>query len=305
MVVDVDDGDDPGRLALWLDRGLLFLGLGLTLSGVVFFFAYNWEGMHRLLKLSMIEAGIIGALITALISGLSGLRGKLALLVASVLVGVFLAVYGQIYQTGADAWQLFAGWAGLIAAWTLLSRLQALWGLWLVVGHVALALLYEQLLSPQYDLPAHVMALAVAALDTGLLGARELWLARGARWLEPLWGRRTLAVVATTLASGPGFYYLITGDGWTGPGLVSVVGWALLLAPIAVMMRRMARDIAALAIPGLSLVAMGLALLAYPLYESLEEWSLLLLGLYVIVAVGLLVLGLKRRIEDDEEVDHG
>ncbi|MEM6456810.1 MAG: DUF2157 domain-containing protein, partial [Acidobacteriota bacterium] len=116
----------PSTLARWLDHGLLFLGLGLALSGVVFFFAYNWEGMHRLVKLGLVEAGIAAAFSVAALSGLSGLRGKLALLTSSVLVGVCLAVFGQVYQTGADPWELFASWALLILPWTLLSRFQAL-----------------------------------------------------------------------------------------------------------------------------------------------------------------------------------
>ncbi|MBC8290414.1 MAG: DUF2157 domain-containing protein, partial [Planctomycetes bacterium] len=54
--------------------------------------------------------------------------------------GVFLAVFGQVYQTGADEWLLFAGWAGLILPWTALSRFEALWILWLATDTFALCL---------------------------------------------------------------------------------------------------------------------------------------------------------------------
>ena len=44
------------------------------------------------------------------------------LIAASVLVGVLLAVIGQVYHTGADAYSLFAAWTLLILPWTLASR---------------------------------------------------------------------------------------------------------------------------------------------------------------------------------------
>ncbi|WP_217806087.1 DUF2157 domain-containing protein [Halomonas sp. BC1] len=58
-------------------------------------------------------------------------RGRqLALCMAVCVVGVLLALIGQVYQTGADPWQLFAGWAVLALPWVVMARLSELWLLW-------------------------------------------------------------------------------------------------------------------------------------------------------------------------------
>ncbi len=55
--------------------------------------------------------------------------GKAALLLATLLLGVFLALFGQTYQTGADPWQLFANWALLILPWEVAPVGEGLSGL--------------------------------------------------------------------------------------------------------------------------------------------------------------------------------
>jgi uncharacterized membrane protein len=47
-------------------------------------------------------------------------------------------VIGQAYQTGADAWQLFALWAALAVPWALAGRAPPHWWLVLAVGNLAL-----------------------------------------------------------------------------------------------------------------------------------------------------------------------
>jgi len=108
-----------GQLAWWpwVEKALLFLGLALTLSGVVCFFAWNWDALPGLAKLAIVQAGIVGCCVVACQKKIATLPGKAAITGAAVLVGVFLAVFGQVYQTGADAYQLFVGWALLILPW--------------------------------------------------------------------------------------------------------------------------------------------------------------------------------------------
>ena len=114
----------PSRLwGLWASRLLLALGVSLVLAGIIYFFAFNWARIDQLAKLMAIQAGIVGCLIGAYCYcySPSSLYGRTLLLSASVLIGVFLAVFGQIYQTGADSYKLFAAWSLLIFGWTLLS----------------------------------------------------------------------------------------------------------------------------------------------------------------------------------------
>ena len=66
------------------------------------------------MKLGSVQLAIFGCLGAAYFQNLQQLPGKVLLLGASVLIGVFLAVFGQVYQTGADAYNLFTMWALLI-----------------------------------------------------------------------------------------------------------------------------------------------------------------------------------------------
>jgi uncharacterized membrane protein len=101
---------------------------------------------------------------------------------------VFLAIFGQIYQTGADTYELFTGWALLILPWVLFARFGGLWLLWLVLLNVGLVLSWEvRLMWPG----AHFSQLCtmVGLLNLTALAAREGALAAGYRWLQLGWLR--------------------------------------------------------------------------------------------------------------------
>jgi uncharacterized membrane protein len=122
----------------WLDRALLILGTALLCAGVIVFFAFNWAALHKFTKF-----GLLAALLT-LLAGFASLRptddmaGRAALGGAQIMSGVLMAVIGQTYQTGADAWQLFALWTLLALPWALAARAAPHWWIVLVVGNVAL-----------------------------------------------------------------------------------------------------------------------------------------------------------------------
>ncbi len=126
----------------FLDRMLLFMGVVLIAAGVIFFFAFNWQEMGRLAKIGPVEVLILGALGLLWRLGLERAAGKASLLAASLLVGALLALIGQIYQTGADSYELFAVWAAAILPWALLWRLPALWILWLALLNLAVSLYF-------------------------------------------------------------------------------------------------------------------------------------------------------------------
>ncbi|MEK6198598.1 MAG: DUF2157 domain-containing protein [Psychrobacter sp.] len=121
----------------WLqffDKALLIVGgIALVLS-LVFFIAYNWLYMGKMGKFALVEGAL--AITIALYVALSfrqrfAFIRQLLLLIASIITGSLLALFGQVYQTGADTWQLFFGWAVLIIPWVIIARFPALWLLWL------------------------------------------------------------------------------------------------------------------------------------------------------------------------------
>src|SRR4051794_38643898 len=47
----------------WINRSLLFSGAALTLAGIVFFFAYNWNKLPSIAKFSLVEIVMAGCLV--------------------------------------------------------------------------------------------------------------------------------------------------------------------------------------------------------------------------------------------------
>ena len=220
--------------ALWVSRLLLVFGSALVLSAVVYFFAYNWALVPPAVKLGSVQLAVIAAVAAACYLGLSGTGGQVLLLAASVFVGVCLAVFGQIYQTGADAYQLFLTWSLLILGWSAISNFAALWTLWLAVSNTALVLWWQQAALPTLDM--HFLIYGYLALLNGAaLALREWGAARGYGWIGVRWTRVLFAFVTlwvllipvlrlVTSSVGVGNSLLLTGiGGLIGHGAIFAV----------------------------------------------------------------------------------
>lgn len=194
----------------FIQQSLLFVGAALVLSGVIFFFAYNWAVMGRFVKLGVVQLGLLVAVFLAWNRGLDALSGQICLLVSAVLIGPLLAVYGQIYQTGADPYELFLGWALLALGWTVVSRLSALWIIWILLLNLALALYCIQIL--QWTEPELKIQLALFALNIAALGAWEFFASRNISWLQTSgrWAQRTLFSIALFFVSSAAWISLMT-----------------------------------------------------------------------------------------------
>ena len=182
------------KWGLWTARLLLALGTALLLAGVIYFFAFNWAKIPPAAKLAGIEAALIGCLVMACRASLKSLHGQVWLLAASVLTGVFLAVFGQIYQTGADAWQLFALWAVLALGWAGIAAFAAHWLWWLLLANTALWLWWDQAALPSEDM-AFMIFLWLTLLNGAALALREYFaVAGGCAWLAARWTRLLLTI---------------------------------------------------------------------------------------------------------------
>lgn len=177
---------------------LAFLaGAVLVAAGVIFFFAYNWAAMPRWAKFALAEAALVAATLAALRLGLETLPGRAALLGATVLLGAALALYGQIYQTGADTWQLFATWAVLAAPWVIAARWSVLWLSWLLLLNLATGL-YFSLFGPMWGWVAlffgpQTVLWALFFLDTAALALWEAAARAGWPAAQSLWALRLVA----------------------------------------------------------------------------------------------------------------
>lgn len=120
------------------------LGVSFAVSGVIFFFAYNWTDLHKFVKLGIIEAMIVAAVALVLFTRWKRPVKQIILTGAAFLVGALFAVYGQIYQTGANAYDFFLAWTLFITLWAIVAGYPPLWLVWIGLVNITICLYKEQ-----------------------------------------------------------------------------------------------------------------------------------------------------------------
>lgn len=285
------------RWGIWVSRVFLAVGSALVLCGVVYFFAFNWAKITPPVKLASIQAGLLGCLLGAYYYKLERVAGQVLLLAASVLTGVFMAVYGQIYQTGADAYQLFMMWSVFIFGWTIISKFAAQWLLWLAVTNVFLGLWWEQSFLPEEDMVALIF-IVFALLNGAVLLLREIYLARGgAAWLDQRWLRLLLTGVVLLPLAAPVVIWILDSRSVTPALEISAVAGLAGHGLLYGLYRFKFPDMWPLAAIALSLCVILETLALDFLARSLEDAEILmflLMGLATIGIFSLAVLYLRR-----------
>ena len=93
-----------------IKRFFLLFSVIFLIAGVTSFTAYNWENMSNIEKLAVPSVLIIVGLVAYLFLK-KEIYKNLAIFFSSFMIGTLFAVYGQVYQIGADVWILFRNWA--------------------------------------------------------------------------------------------------------------------------------------------------------------------------------------------------
>lgn len=170
----------PVQWQQYLERVLLALGALHILAGIVFFFAFNWVDMTSLHKLSLGFAMLVASFIAWWGFGPDSPRGQVAGAATTMMLGVLMALFGQIYQTGADSWELFVGWVALSVPWMLVSRSAAHLLLWSLVALAAVHAYLVQVTMPFYGLHGNW----VFFIGGGAMAAILLALYLAGRWAD-------------------------------------------------------------------------------------------------------------------------
>jgi uncharacterized membrane protein len=79
------------QLCFWV--GCIALGLSM-----VFFIAYNWTAFGKFYKFSLVEISLVLSVSAYIFLKKDSMLSLSAITLASILVGVFLALFGQTYQ---------------------------------------------------------------------------------------------------------------------------------------------------------------------------------------------------------------
>ncbi|MFS2225288.1 DUF2157 domain-containing protein [Pantoea sp. B65] len=216
---------------LFLRATFALIGTLALVCGVMFFFAWNWHTLPRLVKFALVE-GMIIALAVVVWWRWAQNSARLALIAIGMLIGVLFAVYGQIYQTGAGSWTLFRAWALALFALACFARVTALWFLCWLVANVAFLLRLDgwqdfpfndnfSLIYQLFLLTVTAVWFALTRRNNGLFRVMVFW---------------TLLIL--TLATGSELF----GDRHSS-GLLSPLLWLALLAAGYLLFYRRQRDL--------------------------------------------------------------
>ncbi|WP_088279901.1 DUF2157 domain-containing protein [Ideonella sp. A 288] len=284
--------DAPAALAPRLQRGVAVLGAALVGLGLVFWVAAHWDTLGRFGRFALIEGVVLAMCAGALWRPAA--RAPLGLLALLAIGGLF-AHFGQTYQTGADAWQLFALWAALALPLCLGVRSDVLWAPWALVVLTALSLWVQAHTGHRWrvepdDLWVHLAGWGGAWAVVGALDARWRPVTGAGVWSQRT--ALTLAVGVVTLTALGGLFHEHVGTHYP-------LGLAVLAAAAAWQASARGFDLyglsaAALAIDGL-LVA-GLTRALFDRHDGRDPiGTLLLLGLAAAALLAATVAFVLRR----------
>lgn len=290
---------EPSAAAQRLWQALALLAACLVGLGLVMWVAANWDDLGRTGRFWLLQAVVVAMGLGASLR--PALRAPLGLLTL-LAVGALFAYFGQTYQTGADAWQLFALWAALTLPLALGTRHDLVWAAWALVAAVGLSLWVQTHTGHQWrvlpdDLRVH--ATGWAGLGLLCLGLSPAW----ARWTGAgIWARRTaltLTAVALTVTALGGLLGAHIAPHYPLGGALLVLASAWLSRP------------AHFEVFGLSAAALGLnALVVGGMVRLLFEHGggdaigrLLLIGLVSAALLALSVKWILRRVHETGEQD--
>jgi uncharacterized membrane protein len=281
---------------LWLDRGLLILGVILIVAGIGYFFAHNWQHLTDDDKLVLAGGSVLIAFIASLFAGVDRFVGKLLLLAAGMLVGVFIAVFGQVYQTGADTYELFQAWALLILPWVVLGRFVPLWLFWLVLINLTVGFYWPVSLDLLFGSQSAESCFRHETVSLFLLNLAALALREWAgwakiSWLDLQWSAWILLAAVLTSATTETTYEIgrtwgNDASSWIAPCVV--IGHVALILAVAFYFGRLRPSLPALALGTLSACWVMTVLAARMVFDNASDVSgrWLLMGILILAIFG-------------------
>jgi Predicted membrane protein (DUF2157) len=190
----------PAAVLRWGPRVTGVLGATLLGLGLVFWIAANWDTLGRFGQFALLQAVLLASGVAAWLR--SGLQRAAAALLTVLATGALWGFFGQTYQTGADAWTLFALWAALVLPLALAVRSDVVWVPWAAVAMTAVALWMQTHTAHRWrfegqDLQPQLIGWAAALLVVGGLSVP----ARHFTGAGP-WSLRCAVVLASAVLGG-------------------------------------------------------------------------------------------------------
>jgi len=298
---------------------LTLLGLLSIVAGVVFFLAWNWAVMSKFVKFALAELLIV-ALAVVVWRRWYDAVARAALLALGLSFGALFALYGQIYQTGADSWELFRAWALVLFPLALLGRQNGLWFCTWFIANLAFQLYYfsRALLSfddiSPLDLPwiSHVTLYSYVAVQAGCLLLREAFAAYVVKknphsWLSSRWFSRVMAAYLL-LTITPPVVDAVFSHANSFTTTMAMLWGGTLLAGYGYYRYRLT-DLCMLMLGVASVMVVGCALIAQLFSHTLSNFDLgglFMMGLMMalwLAAGGAILLNLRRKLYSSRVVE--
>ena len=188
---------DPNNWKRFILLLLLATGVGFTSVGMVYYLALNWNGLHKFLKLGLLELMIVLSLVIPMLPRLKTEVRKIISSAAPILIGALFLVYGKIYQAPALEYYFFLQWLLFSTLWVLLSDFPPLWLLYLSLLHATLISYINQV--QNYSSQSAIF-LFLSAVDCALFILCST-LTKGRIMSIPQWFMHCVAVAAATFAT--------------------------------------------------------------------------------------------------------
>ncbi|NOR55967.1 MAG: DUF2157 domain-containing protein [Sulfurovum sp.] len=265
--------DFINTLLLWL--GTLALALSL-----MFLIAFNWNELGRFAQFALVEVAIVAAIIVYYKTEKESLVSTASLVLASLFLGVLLALFGQTYQTGADTWELFFFWALMILPWTFLSKLPAQWILVITLLNLSMVFYFDHFQS---------LLWMVFSSDTILLwvlfifnlSVQIIW--ELSSYYVKSQSKEAWYIRLLTLASGfPLTWLIVVAILDKENDFLTFITWILYLLGLYLVYKRIKPDLFILAWGCLSVIVVTITFLAKHLLKGFDAGAFFVLALTVI-----------------------
>ncbi|MDR6921998.1 DUF2157 domain-containing protein [Chryseobacterium sp. 2987] len=188
---------DKSSWQKFLQLFLMTLGIGFTVSGIIFFFAYNWADLPKFAKIGLTEGLVIAATALTFLPKINPNIRKIILTGAAVLVGVLFAVFGQIYQTGANAYDFFLAWTIFITLWVIISDFAPLWLIYIILINTTFVLYTQQVGNDQ----GPIYVFTILFLLNGMILVSGILISMYKKAVIPSWFTNVLSLAVASFAT--------------------------------------------------------------------------------------------------------
>ncbi|UNU74067.1 DUF2157 domain-containing protein [Moraxella nasovis] len=204
-------------------RYLMAIGLSLVAVSLLYLVGANWFMMPNAIKLAlpmilMVLFALLSLMVspkddTTKISTVKLLKNTFET-ISGAMIGLSLAVIGQVYQSGADSFWLFMIWTVLLLPWCYRQNI----GIFVLMAVVSQVAFWLMLTSQNMDFGVLITALALLTLAQFFVAS---WWYRSLLWLFVL----ECAVIASIGAVSINFHQSISYINFTGFLALVIMWW--------------------------------------------------------------------------------